>query len=67
MSLTGEFDPKNFLSQVEEKNSSGHPVPDWKKMIIARQLAEKAFKESEEKRKATGFFFSYYMVFHNFI
>lgn len=49
--LEGDFDPKNFMDQIDGVDKSGNPVPDWKKQMLARNLAEKAFKEYEEKRK----------------
>lgn len=49
--LEGDFDPKNFMDQIDGVDKSGNPIPDWKKQMLARNLAEKAFKEYEEKRK----------------
>lgn len=49
--LEGDFDPRNFMDQIDSIDKSGNPVADWKKQMLARNLAEKAFKEHEEKRK----------------
>lgn len=49
--LEGDFDPKNFMDQIDGVDKPGNPIPDWKKQMLARNLAEKAFKEYEEKRK----------------
>ena len=53
--LTGEYDPKNFLDKVPEKDTSGKDIPPWKKLIVARQLAEKAMVEDTETRKVCVF------------
>ena len=49
--LTGEFDPKKFLDKVPDTDDTGIPYPDWKKHLLARQLAEKALKDAEEEKK----------------
>lgn len=49
--LTGEFDPKNFFDKVPDTDNTGIPYPDWKKQLLARQLAEKALKDAEEEKK----------------
>ena len=49
--LTGEFDPKNFLEKVTAQDTSGNQLPPWKRMIVARQMAEKAYVEAQERRK----------------
>ncbi|XP_046328941.2 espin-like isoform X1 [Haliotis rufescens] len=49
--LDGEFDPKNFLDQVPERDSSGQPIPQWKKQMLAKGIAEKTQKEAEARRK----------------
>ena len=51
--LVGEWDPKHFLSEVPERDLSGHVVPDWRRHMMAKQAAEKAKKESEEKMRVT--------------
>ncbi|XP_063408495.1 espin-like [Mytilus trossulus] len=49
--LMGEFDPKNFMEKVPDVDPVGAAYPEWKKQLLARQLAEKALQESEEKKK----------------
>ena len=49
--LTGEFDPKNFLDKVPDTDDTGISYPDWKKHLLARQLAEKALQDAEEEKK----------------
>ncbi|XP_052082827.1 probable protein kinase DDB_G0277539 isoform X2 [Mytilus californianus] len=49
--LMGEFDPKNFMDKVPDLDPAGAKYPEWKKQLLARQLAEKALQESEEKKK----------------
>lgn len=53
--LEGDFDPKNFMDQIDSVDKSGNPIPEWKKQMLARNLAEKAFKEYEEKRKVRNY------------
>lgn len=45
--LAGEFDPKNFVDKVPNKDN----LPSWKVQMMARQLAEKTMKETLEQRK----------------
>ncbi|XP_053378616.1 espin-like [Mercenaria mercenaria] len=45
--LTGEWDPKNFVDKVPNKES----LPAWKVQLQARQIAEKTMKETLEHRK----------------
>ena len=45
--LAGEFDPKNFVDQVPNKDS----LPSWKVQLLAKQIAEKYMKETLEQRK----------------
>ena len=58
--LVGKYDPKNFVSKVSQQDASGNELPQWKKMLIAKQLAEKALEEDEEQARVivTGFNYS---------
>lgn len=47
--LTKRFHFKNFLDQVGDSS-----MPDWKRQLLARQMAEKAKKEYEEKKKVSA-------------
>ncbi|XP_060066460.1 espin-like [Ylistrum balloti] len=42
---TDPFDPKNFLDKVDQT------VPDWRKHMLARKMAEAAKKQAEEQKK----------------
>ena len=57
ITLREEFSPKAFLSQAPKANASGTEVPAWKRLIIARQLAERAQKEADEQQRVTLFTF----------
>ena len=48
--LTGDFDPKNFLDQVETVDTTGRTIPEWRRHVLAKHAAEKAQKEFEERR-----------------
>ncbi|KAH9504381.1 hypothetical protein Btru_063450, partial [Bulinus truncatus] len=48
--LSGQFDPKNFLDQVEKVDSSGLVIPEWRRQVLAKHAAEKAQKEYEERK-----------------
>ncbi|XP_035828393.1 espin [Aplysia californica] len=48
--LTGEFDPKNFLDKVEKIDSTGRPIPEWRRQVLAKHAAEKAQKDFEENK-----------------
>lgn len=61
--LKGDFDPKNFLDQVPENDASGKPYPAWKKQLLARQIADKAKIEAEEKKKVREKHFRYLRFF----
>lgn len=45
------FDPKNFLDQVPKVNSSGNQIPEWKRLMVAKTVAQKAEEEYLEKKK----------------
>ena len=49
--LTGEYDPKHFLRQVPNVDTTGNELPPWKKMLIAKQIAEKEYQKDTEKKK----------------
>ena len=51
--LRDEFEPTNFLEQVPANDKAGKPLPSWKRLLVARQLAERAQKEHDEKQKVT--------------
>ena len=51
MDLTGKYDPKKFVAQVPDKDASGFDMPPWKRLIVARQMAEKAHKEEMERQQ----------------
>ena len=48
-----EFDPKNFLDQVEETDSAGNKIPEWKRQMKAKHLAQKAQEEYLEQKKVS--------------
>ena len=45
--LRPEFDPKKFLGQVPQADSSGVPFAAWKRRVMAKQLAEQAQREHD--------------------
>ncbi|KAK3599557.1 hypothetical protein CHS0354_035794 [Potamilus streckersoni] len=49
--LVGEWDPKNFLDQVPDTDGRGVEIPGWRKQMLARNIAEKAYEEAQEKKK----------------
>ncbi|CAL1531045.1 unnamed protein product [Lymnaea stagnalis] len=53
--LTGQFDPKNFLDQIEKVDSTGLVIPEWRRQVLAKHAAEKAQKEFEEKKIAEDY------------
>ena len=42
------------MDLIDGVDKSGIQIPDWKRQMLARNLAEKAFKEHEEKRKVSS-------------
>ena len=48
--MTGDFDPSNFLEKVGKVDAEGRPIPEWRRHVLARHMAEKAQKEFEEKK-----------------
>ncbi|BFZ23519.1 hypothetical protein BsWGS_26558 [Bradybaena similaris] len=53
--LTGQFDPKNFLDKVETVDATGRAIPEWRRQVLAKHLAEKAQKEYEEKKSVEDY------------
>ena len=49
--LVGKYDPQKWLNKVPIHDASGNEMPQWKKMLIAKQLAEKALIEEEEAKE----------------
>ena len=49
-----EFSPKNFMDQVPDTDSSGNKIPDWKRQMKAKNLAQKAQQEYMEKKQVCG-------------
>jgi len=49
--VVGEvYDPKQYLGKVALTDSQGVELPPWKRLIIAKQLAEKKKKEDDERK-----------------
>ena len=48
-----EFDPKNYLDQVADTDSAGNKIPDWKRHMVAKNLAQKAHEEYLEQKKVS--------------
>jgi hypothetical protein len=51
VTLTDDYMPQKFLDKVPEVDTTGRPMPQWKRLLIAKQLAEKAQLEEGEKKK----------------
>ena len=51
MKVSEEYDPKKFVDLVPAKDTSGRGMPLWKRQLMARQMAERAMKEDEERKK----------------
>ncbi|KAL8581845.1 hypothetical protein ACOMHN_010219 [Nucella lapillus] len=51
MEPIAEFDPKNFLGQVDERDGAGNKIPDWRRHLKAKHLALKAQEDFLERRK----------------
>ena len=49
--LVGEYDPKNYVNKVPAQDASGNELPQWKRLLIAKQLAEKALVDDEEQAR----------------
>ena len=49
--LVGKYDPKNFINKVPSQDASGNELPQWKRLLIAKQFAEKSLVEDEEQAR----------------
>lgn len=46
--LSSEYTPEKFLDKIPKEDISGVPIPQWKRMMLAKKAAEKARKEAEQ-------------------
>ena len=49
--LVGKYDPKNYINKVPSQDASGNELPQWKRLLIAKQFAEKSLVEDEEQAR----------------
>ena len=56
-SPNGEFDPEKFLERVPHTDTEGVVIAPWKRLIIARQMAENARRKKEALRLVTTYSF----------
>ena len=54
--LRPEFDPQKFLYKVDENDAMGELIPGWKKLILARQIAEKEQAADDQRKKVALLF-----------
>ncbi|XP_074654309.1 uncharacterized protein LOC141908254 [Tubulanus polymorphus] len=45
------FSPENFMDDVPKMDKSGREVPQWRRLMLARQLAERAKTDHDIKQK----------------
>ncbi|XP_074598413.1 espin protein forked isoform X2 [Brevipalpus obovatus] len=46
--LAAEYTAEKFLDKIATTDSSGVPIPQWKRLMLAKKAAEKARKEAEQ-------------------
>lgn len=47
--ISQQYKPDTFLEQVPESDATGATIPQWKRLMMAKKLAEKARKDAEQK------------------
>ncbi|XP_015781116.1 uncharacterized protein DDB_G0281497 isoform X1 [Tetranychus urticae] len=47
--LANEYTAEKFLDKVATHDNSGVPIPQWKRLMLAKKSAEKARKEAEQE------------------